>query len=528
MEQEDDRHLEFNAVLPDDLQVLAVEIEFERPRSRFDEDSRHDSASHLTEWEFVSAIEICLEEIGSASVFRPSRASVFSKLPRIRLRFDVIAPKGVLEQWLPMEKGLPNLSRLPFLRTARIIGFKIFNNLAHLNDYSDTGEARIDDRFKGTYLENFASAGDWAFAPGDFHRWVRAAQATDRDFERLLTLSHACGQDAAVMGTALERHREIGWIEPQPFLVPGLIPQGAVTLLLGNKKVGKSAIAMELAVAVARREAEWLGFPLNKEKMRGFTVYLSGEDSEETAMERVSLMSDGENPMMLEIIPADGSEIDTLLDRLKKQKIDLLIVDPARKYYKGDEDSSDATSEFFTKLEKFAREKQCAVLVLHHLKRNANPRTLADVARQYRGSSVFLDRPRVTLAILRQSDETHVGIPAPDGVPLHNFRQSTMFSGIRRLRREEKSFRHAPIDGQAVPKEIAAGVVDRVLKAVSRLLREGQRITRTGRAAVFERKAPEVVGLSRVTVRDAVERLLATGQLCCDTHGALVLPDAAA
>jgi hypothetical protein len=245
-------------------------------------------------------------------------------------------------------------------------------------------------------------------------------------------------------------------------------------------------------------------------------------------MERVSLMSDGENPMMLEIIPADGSEIDTLLDRLKKQKIDLLIVDPARKYYKGDEDSSDATSEFFTKLEKFAREKQCAVLVLHHLKRNANPRTLADVARQYRGSSVFLDRPRVTLAILRQSDETHVGIPAPDGVPLHNFRQSTMFSGIRRLRREEKSFRHAPIDGQAVPKEIAAGVVDRVLKAVSRLLREGQRITRTGRAAVFERKAPEVVGLSRVTVRDAVERLLATGQLCCDTHGALVLPDAAA
>ncbi len=96
------------------------------------------------------------------------------------------------------------------------------------------------------------------------------------------------------------------------------------------------------------------------------------------------------------------------------------------------------------------------------------------------------------------------------------------------MRREEKSFRHAPIDGQAVPKEIAAGVVDRVLKAVSRLLREGQRITRTGRAAVFERKAPEVVGLSRVTVRDAVERLLATGQLCCDTHGALVLPDAAA
>ena len=130
--------------------------------------------------------------------------------------------------------------------------------------------------------------------------------------------------------------------------------------------------------------------------------------------------------------------------------------------------------------------------------------------------------------MLRQSDETHFGIPAPDGVPLHNFRQSTMFSGVRRLRRDETTFRHVSLDSQAVPKEIADGVLDRVLKAVSRLLREGQRITRTGRAAVFERKAPEVVGLSRVTVRDAVEQLLATGQLCCDTHGALVLPDAAA
>jgi hypothetical protein len=104
-----------------------------------------------------------------------------------------------------------------------------------------------------------------------------------------------------------------------------------------------------------------------------------------------------------------------------------------------------------------------------------------------------------------------------------------MFSEVRRLRRDETTFRHVPLRGQTTaPKEIATGVMDRVLEAALRLLSEGQRLTRTGKAALFERKAPEVTGLSRATVRDAIERLVTTGQLCCDTHGALALPNATA
>jgi hypothetical protein len=362
---------------------------------------------------------------------------------------------------------------------------------------------------------------------GDFPRWLEAAHATAADFELLYTLSDACsgdegGGDAASIASVL-RARAIQ--TPPSFLVPGMIPRGAVSLLLGNKKVGKSAIAMELAVNVAQREPEWLGFPIGKNELRGFAVYLCGEDSEEQAMERILSMSGGVNPMLLQIIPADGTEIDSLLSRLGKQKVDLLVVDPARKYFKGDEDGSDAVSDFFTKLETFARAKQCAVVVLHHLKRNASPQNLADVARQYRGSSVFLDRPRVTLAMLRRNDETHFGIPAPDGAPLHNFRQSTMFSDVKRLRRDEATFRHVLLGGQpAAPKETAASDIERVWRAISRLLSEGQRVTRTGKAAVFERKAPEAAGLSRATVRDAVDRLVSDGRLCCDAQSALTLP----
>src|SRR5665213_4442992 len=140
-------------------------------------------------------------------------------------------------------------------------------------------------------------------------------------------------------------------------------------------------------------------------------------------------MTGGETPWLLHSIPATGSDIDSVLAALTV-KVDVLAVDPARKFFRGDEDGSDAVSDFFTKLETFAKAKNCAVIVLHHLKRNASPRTLADVAMLYRGSSVFLDRPRVAFAALRTKGETQFGIPALDGGPLHNFMASTMFAGV--------------------------------------------------------------------------------------------------
>jgi hypothetical protein len=205
----------------------------------------------------------------------------------------------------------------------------------------------------------------------------------------------------------------------------------------------------------------------------------------------------------------------------------VLVVDSARKYFRGDEDGSDAVSDFFTKLETFAKDKKCAVIVLHHLKRNATPRTLADVAMLYRGSSVFLDRPRVTLATLRTKDETQVGIPAPDGVPLHNFLASTMFAGVRRLRRDETSFRHVSLDTRPAgePKAPNTAATNGVLGAASRLISSGVRVTRTGKAGLFERKPAELEGMPRVAVRAAVDALVGDGLLNIDSDGGvLTLP----
>ena len=357
-----------------------------------------------------------------------------------------------------------------------------------------------------------------------------AAQTTDKDLDRLFALADACSNNLMVIREALDRANRKP--EPVSFLVPGLVPRGVVTLLLGDKKTGKSAVAMELAVAIARKESHWLGFPLAP--CKGHAVYLLGEDSPGEAARRVQSMTGGETPDLLYIIPADGTELDGLLETLKKHKVDCLIVDPARKYHTGNEDNSTEISNMLNKLQSFAAAKDCAVLVLHHLKRGAVIRNIDDLGTSYRGSGVYTDRARVTLGLRHAGNETEIGIPAPGGTPLHNLLASEMFTGKRRLRRDEATFRHFPIgmtststtggNAAASKKDVPAETSASVERVAIDLLQSGERVTKTGKAAIFERKIGALANLSRAATRAAVEALVADGRLCSDTAGALSLP----
>lgn len=357
--------------------------------------------------------------------------------------------------------------------------------------------------------ENFADA-------------ARAAQATDSELSLLCLLREVCSGDVGSIAAALRRQ---GLQPDEPrFLAAGSIPFGSVTMLLGDHKTGKSTLATELAVAVARRDCDWLGFGLNTSKP-GFAVYLAGEDSIESFYTRVRLMTGNAPPALLNLVPHSNCDLQSILSALEPDNVSLLVVDPARKYYVGDEDSSDAGNELLSKLEAFAAKKGCAVLLLHHLKRNAVPRNISDVPSHMRGSNVWLDRPRVILGMLRRGNETRLGIPAPNGTPLHNFRQSAMFAGERRLRRDEATHRHVVIDDGSDARRGSPddGEAARVLAAATQLIRDGQRLTRTGANGLFKRAPAEVAGMSRATIDAAVDSLIARGDLQSDATGALSL-----
>src|ERR1035437_238817 len=50
--------------------------------------------------------------------------------------------------------------------------------------------------------------------------------------------------------------------KPKPMLVDGLIPVGAITLLVGESDTGKSLLALQLALCVCSNQREFLGLPI--------------------------------------------------------------------------------------------------------------------------------------------------------------------------------------------------------------------------------------------------------------------------
>jgi hypothetical protein len=350
---------------------------------------------------------------------------------------------------------------------------------------------------------------------------LKVIEATEQDFQQLAMVAENCAGDVDTINEVYERANRV--IAPPQFLVEGLIAKNVITMLAGAEKHGKSTLALQLAVAVAKRESHWLGLPLNVSP--GLVVFLSGEDPEELVRQRVELMTDGDVPLLLWV--SQAGTLDDLIEQIGDKPIALLCVDPARKYLDGDEDGSDAVSKFFTKLEELARAKNAPVVVQHHLKRNAMPQSIDDIPMLIRGSQVWLDRPRAILGLLRRRDGSTFGICKRNGIPLHNFPASSTVSRSLRLQFDTAAHRHDLIEN--VAKTAEQPVVDEeakhaVLAAARRLLGEGVHITRTGRTELHAYKSAELEGLTRAAIRAAVDALVEEGKLVND-DGVIKLPE---
>ena len=149
-----------------------------------------------------------------------------------------------------------------------------------------------------------------------------------------------------------------------------------------------------------------MGFPLNHNR-RGLAVYLSGEDSEAEVIDRVRRMTGGETPYGLHVIPARGGDLDEIVKTdAEGQNPRLIVIDPARKYFKGDEDGSDAVNDLFNRIDKSADTGE-------ELRGHRGPPFEARRESTHRGRRrriraglrrVGLDRPRVTLGMLRSGE----------------------------------------------------------------------------------------------------------------------------
>lgn len=210
------------------------------------------------------------------------------------------------------------------------------------------------------------------------------------------------------------------------FIVPGLIPRGAVTLIGATGGTGKSSLAHQLCVLSSidyepgEEAPRWLGQRLAIEKCKGICVYFSGEDGPPIINGRAAIFDPEGRAKRLMFQRNDFGDGVTFAQHLrmlhKIPQVPIMVIDPARKYLSGDEDDAGVVSEFFEAIEEFAIQKNSAVVVVHHLQKNAHPKSAADVRELLRGSQVFIDRPRVVIGMFRDGPYTVAGL-AKNNIP---------------------------------------------------------------------------------------------------------------
>jgi AAA domain len=343
-----------------------------------------------------------------------------------------------------------------------------------------------------------------------------------------------CGRNYTIFTNTGEHQRRKSEGATIKFLVPGVIPFGHVTLLAARSGAGKSTLTHELAVAagtprvVGELPVEWLGIALSSEKTNGLAAFVSGEDGGDGLAVRVALLDPEHRADNLGNYTSSRTGYRGLLQKLAKlPSLRLVVIDPVRKFTEGSEDQSDNISEFFGDLEDLAATTGCAVIAVHHLAKNANPRSLNELRQAIRGSGVFVDRPRVVLGVYQVRGQAYIGIVKHNIPPGFG-----MLEGSIALDRDAATLRHLPAssppskrtDDLTPPSDVvtasgqvgeAIGVPEpgRLSGAIRRLIAEDKTVTRTGLKSPFGWRPIELEGCTRAGVDRELEALIAAGTI---------------
>lgn len=164
---------------------------------------------------------------------------------------------------------------------------------------------------------------------------------------------------------------ELMAMPPPKWLVEGLIPERSFSVLFGPSGVGKSFVAIDLALSVASG-LHWAG----RSTKPGFVVYVSAEGTAGLGQRIKAWMIDrGLEPADVDIawLPEAVSmhsdeDLLALFNRFEELQRDptLIIIDTLARCFDGDENSTEDMGKFVKGVDKIRSRFQCSVMAVHH------------------------------------------------------------------------------------------------------------------------------------------------------------------
>ena len=217
-------------------------------------------------------------------------------------------------------------------------------------------------------------------------------------------------------------------IPTRPWLVPGVILRGSVTLLSGQGAGGKSSYVVGLTTSIAAGIQYGKASPIRA--MRGVN-YNTEDDRDEqrrryaaflqaTSIDRQALRSvlrvgpDGvgvlfnRDPDSGEVTPTTAME--DLRKLITEQEVDYVVVDPLAELHTAEENDNTAMRSILAAFRQLAKELNIGVVILHHDRKGVG--IAGDVDRM-RGASALQGAARIVLTLTRMTEEEAeaLGIP---------------------------------------------------------------------------------------------------------------------
>jgi hypothetical protein len=188
---------------------------------------------------------------------------------------------------------------------------------------------------------------------------------------------------------------------PTPWLVSGLITQGAVTVIGGEPKTAKTWAAFEIAIAVATDTPVWGEFPVRDVDGRGAWLFMC-EDGPRSIQNRLKALHMGRGPslagwgsrmhvkalgaMHLDDVNAVARYVATVRRGIKPA---LVVFDPLRDLHSKNEDSSSEMQTIYAMLRAIRTVLGCAVVFVHHAGKSTADGAKRRGGQKLRGSSAL-------------------------------------------------------------------------------------------------------------------------------------------
>jgi KaiC/GvpD/RAD55 family RecA-like ATPase len=194
-----------------------------------------------------------------------------------------------------------------------------------------------------------------------------------------------------------------------PTLVDPILPKVGLVALGGSSDVGKSTFLRNLAIYICSGKDKFLQFSIKASYKK--VIYVSTEDDRDALsyLLKVQIMALGlpfSSVRNLTFVVDTSSLILQLENLMKKNPVDLIIIDTFLDLFNGDMNQSNKIRAFMDQYYRLAIKYQCLILMLHHIGKRTED--LTPSKNNLLGSQGFEAKTRLVLELRKDKDDSEL------------------------------------------------------------------------------------------------------------------------